>query len=148
MATTAWPPGRLHRQTHRRQRQRRWRRELERQTSRLARPCELVDQYRIGLGFSLSAILMFFIGLAVAFIVTKSNYHFDPHFQYINSWRLHTGSYIVWFGTAVLLLSSVAAEFARRSMFRENDAMDEWIDWAGPFPAAPLFGFPQLSRSA
>ena len=96
-------------------------------------PRERIDQYRVALGFSLSAILMFFIGLVTAFIVTKSNYHYDPHFQYITT----PGGpppvpHIVWFSTAVLLLSSVAAEFARRSMFRENDAMDEWIGLGRP----------------
>jgi cytochrome c oxidase subunit III len=95
-------------------------------------PRERIDQYRVALGFSLSAILMFFIGLVTAFIVTKSNYHYDPHFQYINSWRPTPVPHIVWFSTAALLLSSIAAESARRSMFRENDAMDEWIGLGRP----------------
>jgi cytochrome c oxidase subunit 3 len=95
-------------------------------------PRERIDQYRIGLGFSLGAILMFFIGLVTAFIVSKSSYHFDPHFNYINSWRATPVPRILWLNTAALLLSSVAAEFARRSMFRENDAMDEWIGLGRP----------------
>jgi cytochrome c oxidase subunit 3 len=97
-------------------------------------PRERLDQLRIGLGLSLGAIAMFFIGLVTAFMVTKSNYHFDPHHpdQYVNDWLPTLIPRILWFNTVVLLLSSVTAEFARRSMFRENDAMEEWIGLGRP----------------
>jgi cytochrome c oxidase subunit 3 len=97
-------------------------------------PRERLTQFRVGLGFSLGAILMFFMGLVTVFIVTKSNYHFDPHHpdQFVKEWVPTLVPRILWFNTAALLLSSITAEFARRSMFREQDVMDEWFGLGKP----------------
>ena len=39
---------------------------------------------------------------------------------------------ILWINTALLLVSSATAEIARRAMFREHDAMDEWFGIGRP----------------
>lgn len=95
-------------------------------------PRERLAQFRIGIASALAADLLFFIGIITAFIVTKSNYHFDPRGHYVNEWLPITVPRILWINTAVLLLSSVTAEVARRAMFREHDAMDEWIGLGKP----------------
>jgi cytochrome c oxidase subunit 3 len=95
-------------------------------------PRERLMQYRIGLGAALAGDLMFFIAIISAFFVTKSSGHFDPHGDYIYSWLPTAIPKILRLNTAVLLLSSLTAEMARRSMFREQDIMDEWIGLGKP----------------
>jgi cytochrome c oxidase subunit III len=75
---------------------------------------------------------MFFVALVGVFFVTKSSGHFDPYSRYINEWLPTAIPSILWLNTAVLILSSVTAEVARRSMFRENDVMDEWFGYGRP----------------
>ena len=95
-------------------------------------PRERLSQVRFGVFFGLFAVLMFFIAIVSAFFVTKSNGHFDAYSRYINDWLPTAIPSILWLNTAVLLLSSATAELARRSMFHESDAMDEWIGLGRP----------------
>jgi cytochrome c oxidase subunit 3 len=95
-------------------------------------PRERLAQCRIGLACALGADLLFFVAIISSFIATKSNYHFNAVDQYVNEWLPLKVPRILWFNTAILLLSSVTAECARRSMFREIDAMDEWIGLGKP----------------
>jgi len=76
--------------------------------------------------------LMFFIALVSVFFVDKNSGHFDAYNRYVNDWLPTALPKILWFNTAVLLLSSVSAELARQSMFREDDVMDEWIGLGRP----------------
>jgi len=75
---------------------------------------------------------MFFVALVSVFFVTKASGHFDAYSRYINDWLPTAIPSILWLNTAALLLSSVASEIARRSMFREEDVMDEWIGLGRP----------------
>jgi cytochrome c oxidase subunit 3 len=95
-------------------------------------PRERLSRARIGLFFALGGDLMFFVALVTVFFVAKTSGHFDAYSRYINDWLPTSIPSILWLNTAVLLLSSVAAEFARRSMFRERDLMDEWIGLGRP----------------
>ena len=95
-------------------------------------PRERLSQVRFGLFFGLFGDLMFFIALASVFFVTKASGHFDAYSRYINDWLPTTIPSILWLNTAALLLSSVTAEIARSSMFREEDVMDEWIGLGRP----------------
>jgi cytochrome c oxidase subunit 3 len=95
-------------------------------------PRERLSRARVGLFFALAGDLMFFIALVSVFFVAKSNGHFDVHGRWVHEWMPTTIPKILRFNTIVLLLSSVTAEFARRSMFREQDVMDEWIGLGRP----------------
>jgi cytochrome c oxidase subunit 3 len=89
-------------------------------------------QARIGLFFALGGDLMFFIALVSVFFVDKNTGHINTANQYIKEWFPTVLPKILWLNTAVLLLSSVSAELARQSMFREDDIMDEWIGLGRP----------------
>ena len=75
---------------------------------------------------------MFFVALVSVFFVTKASGHFDAYDHFINSWLPTAIPSILWLNTIALLLSSVTAEVARRGMFREVDAMDEWFGLGRP----------------
>lgn len=95
-------------------------------------PRERLSQARVGLLFALGGDLMFFIALVSVFFVSKSSGHFDAYSHFINEWLPTALPSILWLNTAALLLSSVTAEIARRAMFREVDAMDEWFGIGRP----------------
>jgi len=95
-------------------------------------PRERLSSARVGLFFALGGDMMFFVALVSVFFVTKTTGHFDAYSRYINEWLPTAIPRILWLNTAVLLLSSVSAEIARQGMFRENDAMDEWIGLGRP----------------
>lgn len=95
-------------------------------------PRERLIQIRIGLGSALAGDMMFFIAIISAFFVTKSNGHFDPHGEWVYAWHPTVIPKILLANTAVILLSSVTAEFARRVMFQERDIMEEWIGLGKP----------------
>jgi cytochrome c oxidase subunit 3 len=95
-------------------------------------PRERIARARIGLFFALGGDLMFFMALVSVFFVAKTSSHFDAYSRLINDWLPTAIPTILWLNTAVLILSSVAAEIARRSMFRESDLMDEWFGFGRP----------------
>ena len=95
-------------------------------------PRERLSQARVGLLFALGGDLMFFIALVSVFFVSKASGHFDAYSHFINEWLPTSLPSIIWLNTAALLLSSVTAEIARRAMFREVDAMDEWFGIGRP----------------
>ena len=95
-------------------------------------PRERLSQARVGLLFALGGDLMFFIALVSVFFVSKASGHFDAYSHFINEWLPTSLPSILWLNTAALLLSSVTAEIARRTMFREVDAMDEWFGIGRP----------------
>ncbi len=95
-------------------------------------PRERLSQARIGLMFGLGGDLMFFIAMVSVFFVSKASGHFDAYSHFINEWLPTSLPSIIWLNTAALLLSSVTAEIARRAMFREVDAMDEWFGIGRP----------------
>jgi cytochrome c oxidase subunit 3 len=95
-------------------------------------PRERLSSARVGLFFALGGDMMFFVALVSVFFVTKSSGHFDSYSHYINEWLPTAIPSVLWLNTAVILFSSVTAEFARQSMFREQDAMDEWFGLGRP----------------
>jgi len=95
-------------------------------------PRERLSSARVGLFFALGGDMMFFVALVSVFFVTKSSGHFDSYSHYINEWLPTTIPSILWLNTAVILFSSITAELARQSMFREQDAMDEWFGLGRP----------------
>jgi cytochrome c oxidase subunit 3 len=95
-------------------------------------PRERLIRYRMGLFFALSAVLMFFVAIVSVFFVAQSSYHFDANARQINEWLPTVIPPLLWLNTAVLLLSSLAIEIARRHMFREVDVMEEWLGLGKP----------------
>jgi cytochrome c oxidase subunit III len=95
-------------------------------------PRELLIRYRLGVMFALAGDLMFFVALVSAFFVRQSTGHFDVHDNYINDWRPLAVPHILWFNTAVLLLSGITMEMARRQLFHEIDVMEEWLGLGRP----------------
>lgn len=95
-------------------------------------PRERISVARIGVMLTLFAVVMIFVALAVAFVVTRVNGTTDAHGQYVKLWQPTAVPPILLLNTVVLLLSSLAAEFARRSMFREHELMEEWLGLGRP----------------
>jgi len=96
------------------------------------RPGERLAAYRLGLVFALGAVFMFFVGIVSLFFASQSARHYDAYNHYINSWLPTTLPPILFLNTAALLLSSVTIEIARRHMFHEIDAMEEWFGLGKP----------------
>ena len=96
------------------------------------RPGERLAAYRLGLLFALGAVFMFFVGIVCVFFVSQTTRHVDVYNHYVNAWLPTTIPPILWLNTIVLLLSSVTVELARRHMFHEIDAMEEWFGLGKP----------------
>jgi len=95
-------------------------------------PGERLTTYRLGLFFALGAVFMFFVGIVSVFFVSQTTGHFDAYNRYINPWLPTAIPPILWLNTAALLLSSVTVEMARRHMFHQIDAMEEWFGLGKP----------------
>lgn len=95
-------------------------------------PRERLSTYRLGLFFALGAVFMFFVGIVSVFFVSQSTGHFDAYNRYINAWLPTTIPPILWLNTLVLLLSTISVEVARRQMFHQIDAMEEWFGLGKP----------------
>ncbi len=96
------------------------------------RPGQRLATYRLSLFFVLGAVFMFFVGIVSVFFVSQTAGHFDAYNRYINAWLPTRLPPILWLNTAVLLLSSLTMEIARRHMFRPIDAMEEWFGLGKP----------------
>jgi cytochrome c oxidase subunit 3 len=96
------------------------------------RPGERLTMYRLGLLFALAAVFMFFVGIVSLFFHSQNSGHIDAYNRYINSWLPTAIPPILFLNTAVLLISSVTIEIARRHMFHEIDAMEEWFGLGKP----------------
>jgi len=94
-------------------------------------PGERLRRARPALIFFLIGDAMFFLALVVVFLVEKGAYHVE-HGVVINTWHAIPVPSILWLNTAVLLLSSVTMEMARRSIFHEQNVMDEWLGLGKP----------------
>lgn len=95
-------------------------------------PHERLNRYRMGVFFALASDLMFFVAIVSTFFVNQSTGHIDAYNHYINDWFPTAIPPILWLNTAVLFVSSATMEFARRTMFHENDVMDEWLGLGKP----------------
>jgi cytochrome c oxidase subunit 3 len=95
-------------------------------------PRERLQTFRMGLFCALAGDLIFFIAIVSAFFVTKHSGHFDAYNHWINPWTPINIPAILWLNTAVLVISSVTMEAARRGVFNEIDAMEEWLGMGSP----------------
>ena len=95
-------------------------------------PGEKLKRYRLGVFFALAGDLMFFVAIVSAFFVSQASGRFDAYNNYINQWLPTAIPPVLWLNTAVLILSSLTAEIARRKMFHTFDAMEEWFGLGRP----------------
>ena len=81
----------------------------------------------------LTADLVFFAVLVIFFFARRSGTHMDPrtHGQ-VGDWHPIVLPSILFLNTAVLLLSSLTIEFARRGIFHELDVLEEWLGLGKP----------------
>jgi cytochrome c oxidase subunit 3 len=101
-------------------------------------PRERLVRYRMGIFFALASDLMFFVAIVSTFFVSQSAGHFDAYNNYVNEWSPTLIPPILWLNTAVLILSSITMEAARRRMFHEVDVMDEWLGLGKPITRAAI----------
>jgi len=101
-------------------------------------PRERLDRLRLGLFLILLAVFMFFVAIVSVFFVSQGSFHVDANARYINEWLPTDIPPILWLNTAILLLSSLTIEIARRHMFREMDVMDEWLGLGKPTSRAAM----------
>jgi cytochrome c oxidase subunit III len=95
-------------------------------------PREMLSRYRMALLFALAGDLMFFIALVSAFFARQATGHFDASNVWVFDWRPLPIPPVLWINTAVMLLSSMTMEVARRQFFRETDVMEEWLGLGRP----------------
>lgn len=77
--------------------------------------------------------MMFFAALVALFFARQAGIHMDPRsHEMIGDWRPVMLPPIVYLNTAILLLSSLTMEIARRNIFREIDVLEEWLGLGRP----------------
>jgi cytochrome c oxidase subunit III len=76
--------------------------------------------------------MMFFVALVSAFYVRQAAGHINGANDYVSDWHPMALPPILWLNTAVLVLSSLTVEIARRQLFREIDVMEEWFGLGKP----------------
>ena len=96
-------------------------------------PRELLHKIRFSVFSILAADMMFFAILVALFFARQAGTHMDPRTQQqIGDWHPVLPPPILFLNTAVLLLSSLTIEIARRSIFREIDVLEEWLGLGHP----------------
>ena len=101
-------------------------------------PGERLDRLRLGLFFALAAVFMFFVAIVSVFFASHGAHHYDANSRNINDWLATAIPSILYLNTAILLISSLTIEVARRHMFREMDVMDEWLGLGKPTSRAAM----------
>lgn len=95
-------------------------------------PRERLQTFRMGMFCFLAGDLIFFMTIVSAFFVTKHAGHVNAYNQWVTPWMPVKVPSILWINTAILLLSSVTVEFARKAIFREIDVLEEWLGLGTP----------------
>ena len=96
-------------------------------------------RYRIGLAFAIVSVYMLFIAITSAYVYRQGTSRFDEQsMTYTSDWKPMVVPQILWLNTFLLLLSSVTSELARRQIFREPGATEEWLGMGSPAKKASL----------
>jgi cytochrome c oxidase subunit III len=96
-------------------------------------PRELLHRTRAFVFCALAGDMMFFVVLVVLFYARQAGTHMDPHTQQqVGDWRPILLPPVLFVNTAILLLSSLSMELARRHIFREFDVLEEWLGLGRP----------------
>lgn len=101
-------------------------------------PRELLYRVRTFVFCALAGDMVFFAVLVALFYARQAGLHMDPRTnEFIGDWHPVALPPILYLNTAALLLSSLTMEFARRTIFREIDVLEEWLG----------LGYPALRRT-
>ena len=96
-------------------------------------PRELLLRIRFFVFCALAADLVFFATVVAVFFASHGASHMDPRtHEQIGDWHPVALPRILFLNTAVLLLSGLTVEFARRNIFREIDVLEEWLGLGRP----------------
>ncbi|MDR3742516.1 MAG: cytochrome c oxidase subunit 3 [Terracidiphilus sp.] len=96
-------------------------------------PRQFLYRVRSFVFFGLAADMMFFAVLMILFFAGHYSMHLDPRSHVpISDWKPIALPKILYLNTALLVLSSVTAEWARRHIFREIDVIEEWLGLGRP----------------
>jgi cytochrome c oxidase subunit III len=101
-------------------------------SSRHGGPRELLIRYRLAVLSGLAGDFVFFAVLVSAFFVRPTAGHIDAGANFVSDWHPIAIPPILWINTAILLLSSLTIEVARRQLFHEIDVMEEWLGLGRP----------------
>lgn len=95
-------------------------------------PREQLLRFRLAVLSGLAGDFVFFAVLVSAFFVRPSAGHISPADNFISDWHPLLTPPILWINTAILLLSTLTMETARRQLFHEIDIMEEWLGLGRP----------------
>jgi len=96
-------------------------------------PGEVLHRTRAFVFCALAGDMMFFVVLVTLFYARQAGTHMDPRtLRQIGDWRPILLPPLLFLNTAVLLLSSLTMEAARRQIFREFDVLEEWLGLGRP----------------
>jgi len=96
-------------------------------------PRDLLERVRVFVFFALAGDMMFFAVLVAVFFASHAFTHMDPRsHELIGDWHPVLLPPILYLNTAVLMLSTVTMELARRNIFREIDVLEEWLGLGRP----------------
>ena len=96
-------------------------------------PREALHRTRAFVFCALAGDMMFFFALVAVFYARQAATHMDPRtLQQIGDWHPVLLPRILYFNTAILALSSITMELARRHIFREFDVLEEWLGLGKP----------------
>jgi cytochrome c oxidase subunit 3 len=106
-------------------------------------PRETLKRFRMMVFLILACDMMFFMGVAVLFYAHQGVGHLDTRTpEFIGDWHPVQLPPILFLNTAVLILSSLTVEIARRHIFHELDVVEEWLGMGRPalYRALPWLG--------
>lgn len=96
-------------------------------------PRELLHSTRRYLFSALAADMLFFALLVLFFFARQAGLIMDPRtHEFAGDWHPVQLPPILYLNAAVLLLSSLTMELARRNIFREIDVLEEWLGLGRP----------------
>ena len=96
-------------------------------------PRELLHRVRFFVYSALAADMLFFAVLVLFFFARQTGLRMDPRTHLlVRDWHPLLLPPILYLNTAVLLLSSLTMERARRNIFREVDVLEEWLGLGHP----------------
>jgi cytochrome c oxidase subunit 3 len=96
-------------------------------------PRELLHRVRFFVYSALAADMLFFAVLVLFFFIRQAGMRLDPRTHLLaGDWQPILLPPIIYLNTAVLILSSLTMERARRNIFREVDVLEEWLGLGQP----------------
>jgi cytochrome c oxidase subunit 3 len=96
-------------------------------------PRELLYRTRAFVFCALAGDMMFFVVLVALFYARQAGTHMDARtLRQVGDWHPVLLPPILFLNTAVLVLSGLTMEFARKHIFREIDVLEEWLGLGQP----------------